>query len=85
VHPGGLLRRELQARGLSTDRVALDLGVPSSRIADILNGRRAITADTAVRLGCYFGNSAQFWLYLQTQYDIAIVEKVRGSEIAWRV
>jgi addiction module HigA family antidote len=85
VHPGRLLRRELQARGLSANRVSLDLGVPSGRITDILNGRRAITADTAVRLGRYFGNSAQFWLDLQSQYDIAIVQKERGPEIARRV
>jgi antitoxin HigA-1 len=85
VHPGRLLRRELQARALSANRVSLDLGVPSGRITDILNGRRAITADTAVRLGRYFGNSAQFWLDLQSQYDIAIVEKERGPEIARRV
>ncbi|HKX09644.1 MAG TPA: HigA family addiction module antitoxin [Stellaceae bacterium] len=64
---------------------ALDLGVPSGRIMDILNGRRAITADTAVRLGRYFGNSPQFWLDLQSQYDIATVERERGSEIARRV
>jgi antitoxin HigA-1 len=85
VHPGRLLRRELQARGLSANRVALDLGVPSGRITDILNGRRAITADTAVRLARYFGNSAQFWLDLQSQYEIAVVEKERGSEISRRV
>jgi addiction module HigA family antidote len=85
AHPGRLLRRELQARGLSANRVALDLGVPSGRITDILNGRRAITADTAVRLARYFGNGAQFWLDLQSQYEIAIVEKERGSEISRRV
>ena len=85
IHPGRLLRRELQARGLSANRVSLDLGVPSRRITDILNGRRAITADTAVRLGRYFGNSAQFWLDLQSQYAIAIVEKERGPEIARHV
>jgi addiction module HigA family antidote len=85
VHPGRLLRRELQARALSANRVSLDLGVPSGRITDILNGRRAITADTALRLGRYFGNSAQFWLSLQSQYDIAIVEKERGPEIAHRL
>jgi addiction module HigA family antidote len=55
------LKRELVARKLSANRLSLDIGVPSGRIADILNGRRAITADTAVRLGRYFGNSAQFW------------------------
>jgi antitoxin HigA-1 len=85
VHPGRLLRPELKARGLSANRVALDLGVPSGRITDVLNGRRAITADTAVRLGRFFGNRAQFWLDLQGQYDIAIVEKERGSEIARQV
>jgi antitoxin HigA-1 len=74
VHPGRLLKRELRGRALSANRLSLDLGVPSGRIIDILNGRRAITADTAVQLGRYFGNSAQFWLDLQSQYDIAMVE-----------
>ena len=85
AHPGRLLKRELSARGLSANRLALDIGVPSGRITDILNGRRSITADTAVRLGRYFGNSAQFWLDLQGQYDIAIVERESGAEIARRV
>ena len=85
VHPGRLLRRELNARDLNAARLALDLGVPSSRITGILNGRRAITADTAVRLGRYFGNSAQFWLDLQSQYDIAVVKQERGAEIARQV
>ncbi len=58
VHPGRLLKREMVARKLSANRLSLDIGVPSGRITDILNGRRAITADTAVRLGRYFGNSA---------------------------
>jgi addiction module HigA family antidote len=84
-HPGRLLKRELEARSLSANRLALDLGVPSGRITDILNGRRGITADTAVRLGRYFGNRAQFWLDLQSQYDIAVVERERGAEIARRV
>ena len=85
VHPGRLLKRELKACALSANRLSVDLGVPSGRITDLLNGRRAITADTAVRLGRYFGNSAQFWLDLQSQYDIAVVEKERGPEIARRV
>jgi antitoxin HigA-1 len=85
AHPGRLLKRELAARGLSANRLALDLGVPSGRITDILNGRRGITADTAVRLGRYFGNGAQFWLDLQSQYDIALVERDRGAEIVRRV
>jgi len=57
VHPGRLLKRELNARGLSANRLALDLGVPSGRITDILNGRRSISTDTAVRLGRYFGTA----------------------------
>lgn len=85
AHPGRLLRRELAARGLSANRLALSLGVPSGRITDILNGRRSITADTAVRLGRYFGNSPQFWLDLQSQHDIAVVERDRGLDIARRV
>jgi len=70
---------------MSANRLAFDLGVPSGRITDILNGRRSITADTAVRLGRYFGNSAQFWLDLQSQHDIALVERERGAEISERV
>jgi antitoxin HigA-1 len=72
-------------RGLSANRLALDLGVPSGRITDILNGRGGISADTAVRLGRYFGNRPQFWLDLQGQYEIALVERDRGGEIAERV
>jgi antitoxin HigA-1 len=84
-HPGRLLKRELAIRGLSANRLALDLGVPSGRITDILNGRRSITADTAIRLARYFGNRAQFWLDLQSQYEIAVVEGERGEEISRRV
>jgi addiction module HigA family antidote len=85
LHPGRLLKRELDARSISANRLALDLGVPSGRITDILHARRSISADTAVRLGRYFGNGAQFWLDLQGQYDIAVVERDRGEEIARRV
>jgi addiction module HigA family antidote len=77
--------RELSARKLSANRLSLDIGVPSGRITDMLNFRRAITADTAVRLGRYFGNGAQFWLDLQGQYDIGVVEREKGAEIAKRV
>ena len=84
-HPGSLLKRELAARSLSANRLALDIGVPSGRVTDILNGRRSITADTAVRLGLYFGNGAPFWIGLQSQYDIAQVERDRGAEITQRV
>src|SRR5256885_14711335 len=76
--------RELGARGLSANRLSLDIGVPSGRITDFLNARRSISADTAVRLGRYFGNGAQFWLDLQSQYDIAVGERGPGSGIARR-
>jgi antitoxin HigA-1 len=85
AHPGRLLKRELTSRALSANRLALAIGVPSGRVTDILNGRRSISADTAVRLGRYFGNRPQFWMDLQGQYDIAVVERDRGREIARRV
>lgn len=83
--PGRLLRRELETRNLSANRLALDLGVPSGRITDILNGRRSIAADTALRLGRYFANRPQFWLDLQSQYDIAVAEREHGAMVASRV
>ena len=79
AHPGSLLKRELKARELSANRLALDLGVPSGRITDILNGRRSITADTAVRLGRYFGNRAQFWLDLQSQHNSGLICRVNTT------
>lgn len=85
IHPGRLLRREMVARDLSANRLAINLGVPSGRITDILNARRSITADTALRLGRYFGNSPQFWLDLQGQFDIAVAEREHGEEIKKRV
>ena len=85
MHPGRLLKRELLARNLSANRVGLDIGVSPGRVRNILNGRRGITADTAVRLGRYFGNNAQFWLDLQGQYDIGLVEREKGAEIIRRV
>jgi addiction module HigA family antidote len=84
-YPVRFLKREMAARKLSANRLSLDIGVPSGRVTDILKGRRAITADTAVRLGLYFGNSAQFWLDLQGKYDIGLVEREKGAELARRV
>jgi addiction module HigA family antidote len=85
AHPGRLLKRELAARKLSANRLSLDIGVSYGPITDTLHSQRSITADTAVRLGRYFGNSAQFWLDLQSQCDIAVVERKKGEEIAKRV
>ena len=81
VHPGRILKRELEARGLSANKLALALRVPSGRITSILNGKRAISAETALRLAQYFGNSAQFWMNLQSRYDLAVAERELGERI----
>ena len=81
THPGRILRRELTARGLSANRLALELGVPSGRVTDILNAKRSVSADTALRLARYFGNSAIFWLNLQTNYELAVAERETGQRI----
>ena len=81
IHPGRILKRELAARGLSANKLALALRVPSGRITAILNKKRAITPETALRLGRFFGNSAQFWLNLQARYDLLIVERELGERI----
>lgn len=81
VHPGRILKRELAARGLSANKLALALHVPSGRITSILNSKRAITPETALRLSRYFGNSAQFWMNLQTRYDLVIAEYKMGDRI----
>lgn len=85
VHPGRILKRELAARDLSANRLALALRVPSGRLTDILNGKRGISPDTALRLGRYFGNSARFWLNLQTSYELALAERELGERIAAEV
>lgn len=85
IHPGRILKRELSARGLSANRLALALRVPSGRITQILNRKRAISPETALRLGQYFGNSPQFWINLQSRYDLAVVEQKMGSQITAEV
>jgi len=75
VHPGEILREEFMAPlGLSMNRIAMDLRVPVTRIAEIVNKRRGITADTALRLARYFKNSAAFWMNLQSRYDLEVAE-----------
>lgn len=71
VHPGRILKRELVARDLSANQLALSLRLPSGRITDILNGKRSILPETALRLARYFGNSARFWLNLQRAFELA--------------
>jgi len=85
VHPGAILADELPARAMSGNWLALELGVPSGRITDILNGKRGISADTALRLARYFGNEAQIWLNLQLLYDLELAWQEHGREIASRV
>jgi addiction module HigA family antidote len=81
IHPGRILKREMIERGLSANKLALALRVPSGRITQILNGKRGISAETALRLGRYFGNSAQFWINLQSRYDLAVVDQEIGDKI----
>jgi len=81
IHPGRILKREILARNLSANRLSLELRVPSGRITNILNGKRGISAETALRLSRYFGNSAQFWINLQSRYDLAVAEEIIGAKI----
>lgn len=82
VHPGEILRTELlEPLGLSANRLSLELHVPSNRIVGIVNGERAITADTALRLARYFGMSPQFWMNSQARYDLEVAE----DEVAARI
>ncbi len=75
IHPGEILREDfLTPMGISANKLALDLRVPVTRIAEILHERRSITADTATRLARYFGTTAQFWMGLQAAYDLEVVE-----------
>jgi addiction module HigA family antidote len=81
IHPGRILKRELAARDISANKLALALRVPSGRITGILNAKRSITPDTALRLAQYFGNTPQFWLNLQLRYDLAVAEREKGETI----
>jgi addiction module HigA family antidote len=81
IHPGEHLAEELEALDMSAAELARRLKVPTNRITEILNGQRAITGDTALRLAHFFGTSAQFWLNLQSLYDLRIAEHKAGKEI----
>ncbi len=86
VHPGEVLREEfLVPLGMSAHALALALRVPAPRINEIVRERRSITPETALRLARYFGTTAQFWLNLQTSYDLKITERQVGSKIAKEV
>ena len=81
THPGNMLRAELEARELTANQLALAIRVPANRITAILRGERAVSAQTAVHLGRYLRTGAAFWMNLQTQYDISVVETTRGDVI----
>ena len=82
VSPGQVLRAEfLEPFGLSAGALACAIGVPRNRLTGIVNGKRAITADTALRLGIYFGTSAEFWLTLQANYDLKRTRRAIGDRL----
>ena len=86
IHPGEILAEEfLEPLGMTSYKLAQEIGVPAPRIYDIVRGERAITADTALRLARYFGTSAHFWTNLQAQYDLETEEDRTGERIAREV
>jgi antitoxin HigA-1 len=86
VTPGEMLRDEfLREYGLLQNRLARAIGISPNRIAEIVNARRRITADTALRLSLYFGNSPEFWLNLQTHYDLKLARRQLSPEMAARI
>ena len=82
IHPGETLREDLEALGMSAAELARRINVPVNRITEILNGRRAITGDTALRLGRFFRTSGEFWLNLQKLYELRRAEQKNGAAIA---
>lgn len=86
IHPGEVLFKEfLKPMNLSQNRLALDISVPPRRINEIVLGKRGITADTALRLACYFGNSSRFWMGLQMDYDLDVAEDEIGETVEHEV
>lgn len=81
THPGEILRDELEARNMSAHAFSMAIGVPATRIGDILKLRRAVTPETALRLARYLGGSPKIWLSLQMMYDLAIAEEEHGKTI----
>jgi addiction module HigA family antidote len=85
THPGEILRDELAELGLSANAFAAKIKVPTNRVTEILAGRRSITAETALRLGRFFGTSAQFWMNLQGNYDLKAAAAESGKDIVRQV
>jgi addiction module HigA family antidote len=83
VHPGEILREDLlQPLGISINRLGRDLRVPVTRMSEIVNGRRGITADTALRLARYFGTTPEFWMNLQASFDLDVAQRASADRIA---
>jgi len=81
IHPGKILADELDELQMSASELARILHVPTNRITEIINGQRAITADTALRLGRWFGTGAELWMNLQKNYELRLAEQKKGEEI----
>ena len=82
MHPGEVLAEELAEIGVTVTALSRALDVPQSRMADVIAGKREVTANTALRLAAYFGTSARVWLNLQTAYDLAVIQTEKGEHIA---
>jgi len=82
IHPGEILAEQLGELGLSVRRFAADIDVPANRISQIVRGSRAVTADTALRLGHYFGTDPRFWLNLQQSYELRLAKRIAAKRIA---
>jgi antitoxin HigA-1 len=82
IHPGEILAEEfLKPLGISAYKLSKEIKIPQTRISEIIKGNRSITADTALRLSIYFGNSAKFWLGIQDDYDLEETEKIKKKEL----
>ncbi|MBA4373915.1 MAG: addiction module antidote protein, HigA family [Thermodesulfovibrio sp.] len=86
IHPGEILLEEfMKPMGISINRLARDISVPPGRVSAIVNSKRAITADTALRLGRYFGTSPEVWIGLQADYELRIAQRTIGPEVERRI
>ncbi|MDB9374109.1 HigA family addiction module antitoxin [Nodularia sphaerocarpa] len=81
IHPGEILADEINQLGITASELAGKLNVPKNRITEIINGQRGITADTALRLGYYFGTGAELWMNLQKNYELKVAEQTNGKAI----
>ena len=86
IHPGEILLEDfMKPMGITARKLSADIDVPPSRISDVVNGQRPITADTALRLGIYFGMEPRFWLNLQSEYDMRMVARQQQANLARRI